>query len=70
MAFGDQIYRQTKLTEPGNAMNAKQVLSNCLSIVTPTMHKIRRQSRAGLYFGWFLTKQYLSPEFGIPVGSL
>ena len=44
MAFGDQIYRQTKLTEPGNTMNAKQVLSNCLSIVTPTMHKIRRLS--------------------------
>jgi hypothetical protein len=44
MAFGDQIYRQTKLTESGNTMNAKQVLSKCLSIVTPTMHKVRRLS--------------------------
>ncbi len=44
MAFGDQIYRQTKLIEPGNTMNAKQVLSKCLSIVTPTMHKMRRLS--------------------------
>ncbi len=27
-----------------NAMNAKQVLSKCLSLVTPLMHKTRRQS--------------------------
>ncbi|OBT07004.1 hypothetical protein A9267_14110 [Shewanella sp. UCD-FRSSP16_17] len=27
-----------------NAMNAKQVLSKCLSFVTPLMHKTRRQS--------------------------
>lgn len=28
----------------GNAMNAKQVLSKCLSVVTPNMHKVRRLS--------------------------
>ncbi|MGI2171950.1 hypothetical protein ACROAE_17470 [Shewanella sp. MF05960] len=32
MAFGDQIYRQKKLPRV-NAMNAKQVLPKCLSLV-------------------------------------
>ncbi len=43
MAFGDQIYRQTKITT-SKRLNAKQVLSKCLSLVTPLMHKTRRQS--------------------------
>lgn len=34
MTFGDQIYRQKKLPRV-NTMNAKQVLSKCLSFVTP-----------------------------------
>jgi hypothetical protein len=41
--FGDQIYRQTKIFIE-NTMNVKQLLSKYLLDVTPTMHKIRRQS--------------------------
>jgi len=44
MAFGDQIYRQTKLTKTKSAMNASTILNNLLSNVTQNMHKVRRDA--------------------------
>lgn len=43
MAFGDQIYRQTKTTTV-NTMNVRSILKKTLSLVTPSMHKHRRNS--------------------------
>lgn len=42
MAFGDQIYRQTKLIR--NTMNARSILNKTISLVTPNMHAQRRIS--------------------------
>jgi hypothetical protein len=43
MAFGDQIYRQTKITTV-NTMNALSILKKMVSLVTPNMHAHRRMS--------------------------
>ena len=40
MAFGDQIYRQTNLTE--NTMKVDTILNDFVSDVTPNMHQVRR----------------------------
>ncbi|MEQ3659278.1 MAG: IS4 family transposase [Glaciecola sp.] len=42
MVSGDQINRQTSLKT--NTMNERAILKNLLSIVTPRMHKVRRQA--------------------------
>lgn len=44
MAFGDQIYRQTKITTSKCHECKAFFLSKCLSLVPPLMHKTRRLS--------------------------